>query len=163
MLGSAQVASQSETYVAVAQFLYRIAQTLDKKDFKAWLDVCAPELHYTINTFSFEIRKDVTFLDHDLDGMTILVKQLPRHNTDQSMFTRHVTVETVEADADSAEIKAISSVTIYRTTLDGGTTAIFAVGRYYDTVVNTPEGWRLRARDVRLDTRNLGIGTHYPL
>ena len=147
----------------VEEFIYTANLRLDAKDFKGWLDMCAPEFTYTVRTFSREIRKEVVWLEHDYDGMAVLVRQLPRHNTDQSEFTRHTTVYTVtQKDApDSAVV--VSAVAIYRTTLDGGETNLFAIGRYTDTLVRTLDGWRFRSRDLRLETRSLGIGTHYPL
>lgn len=148
---------------AVRDFLYRTCLMLDARNFKDWLDVCSAGFTYAIRAFSPEIRRDVTFLDLDLAGMTTLVKQLPRHNTDQSTFTRHMNVYFVEFEPGASACKAVSSVTIYRTELDGGTTRLFALGRYYDTLRLEPDGWRFAAREVRLETRNLGIGTHYPL
>jgi len=57
----------------------------------------------------------------------------------------------------------VSAVSIYRTELDGGATSLFAGGRYHDRAVHSGGRWRLRSRELRLDTRSLGIGTHYPL
>jgi methanesulfonate monooxygenase small subunit len=146
----------------VSEFLYRTCLKLDARNFKDWLDECAQDFRYAIRAFSPEIRKDMTFLDLDFEGLTTLVKHLPRHNTDQSAFTRHMSVYTVEFDSER-EARAVSSVVVYRTELDGGTTRIFALARYYDKLRLTPEGWRFVSREVRLETRNLGIGTHYPL
>jgi methanesulfonate monooxygenase small subunit len=148
---------------SVCEFLYRACLMLDARNFKDWLDMCSEEFTYVISAFSPEIRKDMTFLDLDLEGMTTLVKHLPRHNTDQSTFTRHMTVYTVEFDASGAVCNTVSSVAVYRTELDGGTTHLFALGRYHDALKMTPDGWRFTAREIRLETRNLGIGTHYPL
>lgn len=147
----------------VEEFIYSANMLLDAKDFKGWLDLCSSAFAYTIRTFSPEIRKDVVWLDHDFEGMATLVKHLPRHNTDQSAFTRHTTVYTVTPDDSSDELTVVSAVAIYRTSLDGGETKLFAVGRYHDKIVRTGDGWRFRARDLRLETRSLGIGTHYPL
>lgn len=147
---------------SVRDFLYRACLMLDAREFKDWIDVCAEGFTYVIRAFSPEIRRDVTFLDVDLDGMTTLIKHLPRHNTDQSIFTRHMSIYTVDFESPTV-CKTISSVAVYRTELDGGTTRLFAVGRYYDTLRLEPDGWRFAAREVRLETRNLGIGTHYPL
>ncbi|MGH7684681.1 MAG: aromatic-ring-hydroxylating dioxygenase subunit beta [Vulcanimicrobiaceae bacterium] len=152
-----------ETHRSLSDFLYRICLSLDARNFKDWIDVCAEGFTYSISAWSPEIRKDVVFLDLDLDGLTTLVKHLPRHNTDQSAFTRHMNVYVIEAQTEEGLYSAISSVVIYRTELDGGTTRPFALGRYHDKVRATPEGWRFVAREVRLETRNLGIGTHYPL
>jgi len=147
----------------IEELIYTASLLLDAKDFKGWLDLCSPEFSYAIRTFSREIRKDMIWLEHDYEGMASLVRQLPRHNTDQSEFTRHTTVYTVKADPSGNSAVVVSAVAIYRTTLDGGETKLFAIGRYTDTLVQTPQGWRFRARDLRLETRSLGIGTHYPL
>ncbi len=153
----------AETHRSVCDFLYRTCLSLDARSFKEWLDVCAEDFTYVISAWSPEIRKDVIFLDLNLDGLATLVKHLPRHNSDQSAFTRHMNVYTVEAQSQEGLYAATSSVAIYRTELDGGTTRLFALGRYHDKLRATPEGWRFAAREVRLETRNLGIGTHYPL
>jgi methanesulfonate monooxygenase subunit beta len=52
---------------------------------------------------------------------------------------------------------------VYKTALDGGATGLFAVGKYFDTVSLEGEEPLLTGRDVRLDTRDLGIGSHFPL
>ena len=148
---------------AIEEFVYAASMRLDGKDFKGWLDMCSPEFTYTIRAFSREIRKEVIWLEHDYDGMAVLIRQLPRHNTDQSEFTRHTTVYTVSEDDSARTAGVVSAVAIYRTTLDGGETRLFAIGRYTDTLVRAHDGWRFRSRDLRLDTRSLGIGTHYPL
>ncbi len=147
----------------IEEFIYAAAMLLDAKDFKGWLDMCAPDFTYNIRAFSREIRKDVLWLDHDYAGMASLIRQLPRHNTDQSEFARHTTVYTVTPEGSGENVVVVSAVAIYRTTLDGGVTNLFAIGRYTDTLLHTSDGWRFRARDLRLDTRSLGIGTHYPL
>jgi methanesulfonate monooxygenase small subunit len=147
----------------IEEFIYTANLSLDSKDFKGWLDMCSPQFTYTIRAFSREIRKEVIWLDHDYDGMSVLIRQLPRHNTDQSEFTRHTTVYTIVPSESGDSVVVTSAVAIYRTTLDGGDTNLFAIGRYTDTLDGTPDGWRFRSRDLRLETRSLGIGTHYPL
>ncbi len=154
---------EERAHRSVSDFLYRVCLMLDARNFKDWLDLCAEEFTYVISAFSPEIRRDMVFLDLDLEGLTTLVKHLPRHNTDQSTFTRHMTVYTVDFDPAGAACSVVSSVAVYRTELDGGTTHLFALGRYHDKLKMTPGGWRFAAREVRLETRNLGIGTHYPL
>jgi methanesulfonate monooxygenase small subunit len=136
---------------------------LDAKDFAGWLDSCDAGFTYAIRVWSPEIRKEMTWLAHDRAGLAALIQQLPRHNTDRSIFTRHATVYTIELDDDLSAANIVSTVTVYRTELDGGATSLFAVGRYRDRAVRAADGWRLRGRELRLDTRSLGIGTHYPL
>lgn len=160
---AASSASEDRAVRAVSDFLYRACLKLDARNFKDWLDMCAEDFSYVIRAFSPEIRKDVSFLDLNFEGMTTLVKQLPRHNTDQSAFTRHMSVYTIDFESEGSIAVATSSVAIYRTELDGGTTRLFALGRYHDRLRLTRDGWRFVSREVRLETRNLGIGTHYPL
>jgi methanesulfonate monooxygenase small subunit len=147
----------------IERVVYTASVRLDAKDFVGWLDLCAADFTYSIRTFSHEIRKTMVWLEHDHDGMATMIRQLPRHNTDQSNFTRHTTVYTIAPAETGGSVEVVSAVTIYRTELDGGDTKLFAVGKYHDTLIREERGWAFRARTLQLDTRNLGIGTHYPL
>lgn len=155
-----------ETHSRIATLVYDGVLLMDRKDFKGWLDLCASEFDYEIVAWSPEIRKEMAWLRHDRNGMEHLVKLLPRHNTDQSAFTRHTNVYTIkplEIDDTERYFEVVSSVAIYRTTLDGGATSLFATGKYSDVVSILDGEARLRSRTLRLETRALGIGTHYPL
>ena len=148
---------------AVRDLVYRSCLRLDEGDFPGWLDLCAPDFRYTITAYSPEIRQEMVWLDHDRDGMEGLFKMLPKHNSDHSPLTRHASVYVVESDEGRDEATAITSVVVYRTALDGGATELFAVGKYFDTVSLEGGTPLLTGRNVRLDTRELGIGSHFPL
>jgi methanesulfonate monooxygenase small subunit len=147
----------------VEELVYRGCLLLDANDFKGWLDLCTPEFHYTVSLYSPEIRREQVWLDHDHEGMANLVRLLPKHNSDQTPLTRHAVVYTVDADAAGAEARAVTSVAIYATALDGGETTLFAIARYHDVVDLGGPAPRLKRRTVRLETRSLGIGKHWPL
>jgi methanesulfonate monooxygenase subunit beta len=136
--------------------------TLDAKDFAGYLELCDPEYRYAITAYSPEIRKDMTWLEHDKAGMQTLFTNLPRHNSDQSPLTRHVTVYTIEQDDAAKKAKVVSALQVFRTQIDGGATELFAIGKLYDTVSLAGEAPRLLERQVRLDTRMLGYGYHIP-
>ncbi|PWU23644.1 MAG: methanesulfonate monooxygenase [Candidatus Rokuibacteriota bacterium] len=159
------VGEQSSDTIArsVHTLIYRGCLLLDQNDFKSWLDLCSPEFHYTVSTYSPEIRREQVWLDHDHEGMSNLIRMLPRHNSDQTPLTRHATVYTVEHDAGSQEARAVTSVAIFATALDGGETTLFALARYHDVVDVSASPPRLKRRTVRLQTRSLGIGKHWPL
>jgi methanesulfonate monooxygenase small subunit len=146
----------------VRNLIYTGCLLLDANDFAGWLGLCAPELRYTISTYSPEIRKDQTWLDHDFEGMQHLINMLPKHNSDQTPLTRHATVYRIDHEPGANEAKVVTSVAIYATTLDGGETSLYALARYHD-VVNLAGTPRLKRRVVRLETRSLGIGKHWPL
>ena len=136
--------------------------TLDDKQFNAYLELCDPAYHYKITAYSPEIRKDMTWLEHDKAGMQALFANLPKHNSDQSPLTRHVTVYTVKEDPATRQAQVISALQVFKTSLDGGATELFAVGKLHDQISLTDAGPKLLAREVRLQTRMLGFGYHIP-
>ncbi len=149
--------------VMVAELIYRSCMMLDALEFNAFLAVCDEKFHYLITAFSPEIRREMTWLEHDKTGMTLLFKTLPKHNSDRSILSRHATVYTISFSDDSESADVVTAIQIYRTTLDGGATELFAVGKMYDKVVLRDDGPLLLRRQIKLDTRMLGIGFHIPL
>src|SRR5918997_7135378 len=148
---------------AVRELVYRSCLRLDAGDFPGWLDLCARDFRYTISAYSPEIRQEMIWLDHDRGGMEGLFKMLPKHNSDHSPLSRHASVYLVDLDTEGEEAEVVTSVVVYRTALDGGATELFAVCKYFDTVSLEGDSPLLSRRDVRLDTRELGIGSHLPL
>ena len=146
----------------VEELIYRSCLLLDEKDFKGYLDLCDEQFRYTIATHSPELRRDMIWLDHDKNGMTTLLNQLPRHNSDHSPLTRHATVYTVRYDAARQQGDVVSALQVFKTALEGGSSELFAVGKYLDTVKVNGGKLLLLRRVVKLDTRMLGIGYHIP-
>lgn len=145
----------------VTELVYRSCMMLDAVDFPGFLALCDEKFHYIITAYSPEIRKDMTWLEHDNAGMQLLFKNLPKHNSDRSLLSRHATVYTVDfIDENSADV--VSGLQVYRTTLNGGATELFAVGKMHDKVVLGPDGALLQDRHIKLDTRMFGIGFHIP-
>ena len=147
---------------AIEELVYKSCMLLDGQDYKAYLDLCDEGFRYTITTHSPEIRKDMVWLDHDKKGMHTLLTQLPRHNSDHSPLTRHATVYSVTVDDAGKEAEVITALQVFKTELDGGATALFAVGKYVDQVSLAGGTPKLAKRVVKLDTRMLGIGYHVP-
>jgi methanesulfonate monooxygenase small subunit len=161
---------QAAAKAAVQALIYRAALLLDAEKFADWLTLCAPNFTYRIQTYSPEIRKQMTWLQHDLKGLRTMIEMLPRHNTDHGQLSRHVSVYAVELEDGGAMATAISSFLCHRTMLDGinahldsGETQLFLAGKYYDR-------FRLHGgqplfidRTVFLDTRRLDKGSHYPI
>jgi len=145
------------------ELVYRAALKLDARDYAGFLALCAPELRYSITTHSPEIRREMTWLDHDRAGLVNLFETLPRHKSEGAPLSRHATVYTVDVDpaGDAADI--VTALQVFKTHLDGGATVLFAVGKIYDRARLVDGVARLVRRNVRLETRDLGIGTHLPL
>jgi methanesulfonate monooxygenase small subunit len=146
---------------AIEELVYRSCLALDANDYKAFLALCEPDFRYAITSYSPELRREQVWLDHDRKGMETLFGNLPRHNSDHSPITRHVTVYTVD-QTGASEVRVVSALQVFRTQLDGGETELFAVGRLLDTVTLNSAGAKLAQRTVRLETRQLGYGYHIP-
>lgn len=144
----------------IEELVYRSCLALDDRDFKAFLDLCDEGFRYKVTAYSPEIRKELVWLDHDKKGMETLFTQLPRHNSDHSPLTRHATVYTVKVQGQQAEV--VSALQVFRTALDGGATELYSVGRLVDTVNLDGPTPKLAHRVVRLETRQLGFGSHIP-
>ena len=146
--------------IAIEELVYRSCLALDEKNFKAYLDLCDDDFRYTITAHSPEIRKDMIWLDHDKPGMQLLFANLPRHISDHSPLTRHAIVYTVDYAGELAQV--VSALQVFKTTLDGGATELFAIGRYLDTVRVDGATPKLTKRVVKLETRQFGFGNHIP-
>ena len=147
---------------AISELICNSCTTLDDKQFSAYLELCDPAYNYKITAYSPEIRKDMTWLEQDKAGMQALFANLPKHNSDQSPLTRHVRVYTVKEDAAARQAQVVSALQVFKTSLDGGATELFTVGKLHDLVSLTDAGPKLLAREVRLQTRMLGFGYHIP-
>lgn len=158
----AEQLSRMDARAQVAELVYRACMKLDAVDFSGYLALCGPGFNYRITAYSPEIRKEMTWLEHDNAGMQLLFKNLPKHNSDKSLLSRHVTVYTIGFSEDGKHADVTSGLQVFRTTLDGGATELFAVGKMYDKVELGATGPLLVARHIRLDTRMLGIGFHIP-
>ena len=145
----------------IEELVYRSCLALDDRDFKAFLDLCDPTFRYKVTAYSPEIRKELVWLDHDKAGMETLFTQLPRHNSDHAPMARHATVYTVKVNDGEAEV--VSALQVFRTALDGGATELFTVARLIDTVKLNGGSPKLARRHVRMETRQLGFGSHVPI
>ena len=144
----------------IEELVYRSCLALDDRDFKGFLALCEPAFRYKVTVFSPEIRKEMVWLDHDRAGMELLFTNLPRHNSDHAPLVRHATVYTVKMNGTSAEV--VSALQVFRTQLDGGATELFGVARLIDTVKLDGDAPKLASRVVRMETRQLGFGSHIP-
>ncbi len=146
----------------VESLVYRSCMALDDSNFDDYLKLCDDGYHYKITAYSPEIRKEMTWLEHDKPGMSQLFKQLPRHNSDSSPLSRHATIYTVNFNDKNDEAEVVSALQVFKTTLDGGTTELYAVGKMHDKIKLNGNGATLVSRNIKLDTRQLGIGHHVP-
>jgi methanesulfonate monooxygenase subunit beta len=165
-MSQAERAHASGLRAAIEDVVYRGALHLDERRFGDWLDLTSSDFRYRIEAYSPDIRRQMTWIDHDRQGMAALVELLPKHHVNGAIWLRHVVVYSVQQE-DDTNARAVSSLAVFHTVVDvgdshveGGSSRLFLVGRYYDRFRREEQGWRLSERVVRLDTRQLGVGSH---
>ena len=147
---------------AVEELIYQSCMTLDRNDYPGFLGLCDQSFEYKLSAYSPEIRKDMTWLDHNKAEIEDLFNTLPKHNSDHSPLTRNAVVYKVDFDHGRKQANVVTALQIFKTNLNGGATQVFAIGKYYDTVALDGEAPTLLKRHVKLDTRDLGWGYHIP-
>ena len=159
-----------EAYGLVSGLIYRATVMLDDQKWEDWLGLCDERFHYAIKAWSPEINYDMTYLQLDRAALVNLVKLLPKHNTDHSQLRRHTTVYTVDVAEDGKSAKAVSSLLVHQNLLDGvnshidaGESRLFLIGKYHDVVSLENGKARFLSREVRLDSRRLDKGSHWPI
>lgn len=158
--------SQAELRAALSDLVAEGAQLLDERRFGEWVDLTAPSFRYRIEAYSHDIRRNMTWLDHDRNGMIALIELLPKHHVDGGDWLRQVSVGKVASEGASAA-SAVSSLAVFHTArdvgdahVDGGSSRLLLVGRYHDHFSHDGTRWLLSERVVRLQTRQLGVGSH---
>lgn len=156
---------------SAAQFLVEEAHLLDSADYEAWLGLLDPRIRYRMPVRVTAVKaadeSDVQTMDHFDEDWYSLRKRVQRFATDyawtedpQSRIRHHVSnVRTFEGD--DGELVVESAVLLYRSRGDRAAPSLLSAGRT-DVLVPTPDGLRLRARDIEIDesvlrTQNLAI------
>ena len=155
---------------AVREVIYKACLYKDDLQWDKWLELCDDDFEYAITAFSPEIQYDMTYLDGNRAEMATMVEMLPKHNTDHSPLKRHCVVYSVDVDEASQTAQAVSSVLIYQTLLDGinshvdaGETRLFVAARYLDKFRIKDGAVKFTGQQVKLETRRLDKGSHWPL
>ena len=163
-------ADNSNTVNAVRDAVYKSCLYKDEMDWDKWLNLCDDDFAYAITAYSPEIQNKMTYLSGNREDMRTMMDMLPKHNTDHSPLKRHCSVYAVEVDPETSTATAVSSVLVYQTLLDGvnchvdaGESKVFLVGRYHDKFRITDDDVKFIEREVKLDTRRLDKGSHYPI
>lgn len=155
---------------AVRDTIYAAALALDEQKWDEWLALCDEDFYYAIESYSPEIRKNMIYLDGKRDALANMTEMLPKHNTDHSPLSRHTVVYEVGVDESSGTAQAVSAFTVHQTQLDGtnshvdaGESRLFLVGKYYDKFRIDGDAVKFVERTVRLNTRRLDKGSHWPI
>jgi methanesulfonate monooxygenase small subunit len=150
-----QVAVSART---VAEQIARSCLLLDREDFDGWMQSCASDVTYKITAYSPEIGREMTWLEVGRKDLEALFTDLRSQVRVLGPFFRHLG-PTIESADTNGEPTFTTSVAMFHTTLQG-VTSILAASRYIDQWQFENSTLRLRAREVRMDTRRLEFGIH---
>jgi len=163
-------ANGNGTAEAVKDTIYRSCLLLDEEKWVEWLDLCDAGFKYSIKAWSPEINYDMTYFSADRNHLSVMTEQLPKHNSDHSPLKRHSTVYTVDVDTDGKTATAVTSLVVYQNMLDGemshlnsGENRLFLVGKYLDKLKIENGKAKFLEREVRIETRRLDKGSHWPI
>lgn len=155
---------------AVKDTIYRSCMLLDDEKWNDWLALCDDEFTYAIKAYSPEISYDMTYLQGSRTDLVNMCEMLPKHNTDHSPLRRHSTVYAVDVADDGKSATAVTSLVVYQNMYDGvnshidaGENHLFLIGKYMDTFKIEDGKAKFVEREVRLDTRRLDKGSHWPI
>lgn len=161
MISAVSEVAQKQAIINVDDVASHVAKScllLDREEFDAWMECCASEFVYRITAYSPEINRDMTWLEADRTELKFLFSDLRSHVRVLGAFFRHLG-STIGTPGPDGEPGFTTSVAIFHTTLPG-VTKIFGACRYNDRWLLENGLLRLRAREVRLDTRCFDFGMH---
>ncbi|HKU44734.1 MAG TPA: hypothetical protein VJR89_41525 [Polyangiales bacterium] len=159
--------SKAELRNAAEELIYTGTGLLDERRYDDWLQLTSSSFHYRIGAYSPEIRKEMTWLEHDREGLRAMFELLGKHHVDHALWFRQAVVQHVAQEAPDT-LRVLTRVVIYQTVVDvgdvhveSGSSRLFALARYHDRLALENGSWLLSDRFAQLDTRQLGIGSHH--
>ena len=157
---------------AIEVCIYESCLALNSEDWEKFLSFCAKDkFNYRITNYSPEIKKEQCWMERNWQGLKGILDILPKHNTNHSPLTRHITVYQINPTNTANVYDVVSIFSLYRTELDGlnshlysGQTKLFAVGKYIDQIRVDSELFKAEFidRNVVLETRQIDVGSHIP-
>jgi len=138
----------------------RSCQFLDDEEYGRYLDLLDDEFTYTISYYSPDLRKDMVLLQHTKKELAILTDNIKNHVRLSGRLFRQAHL--YQVNGGDGAFDATSYLTVVHTDQDG-ISRLFCVGRYLDRVAANETAVRLISRHVRMDTRDIGPGCHFPL
>ena len=134
---------------------------LDEEKFDDYLALFAEGGRYCIRAYSPDLRKDLSLLDLDRPELATLLTNLRKHVRMPGRFLRLAAPTTSQATGNDS-VSVTTTVLVTHTDLEG-ISRIFAAGRYLDKVEVKNGKALIKEREVRVETRQFGPGSHIPL
>jgi salicylate 5-hydroxylase small subunit len=154
----------TDDWYALTQLHATYAAIVDANDWDAWCELFTEDCSYRIvPRENFDRGLPLATLSFESKGMlkdrAYAIRETLFHDP---YYQRHVIGAPRVLRAEEDRIECESNYAVFRTKLSELTT-VFNVGRYLDTIVRTPQGWRFAARVCVYDSELIPNSIIYPI
>ena len=151
-------------FLALTQLQARYAAVVDSADWAAWCELFTDDCVYRlVPRENHERGLPLATLAFESKGMlkdrAYAIRETLFHDP---YYQRHVVGVPLLLKVDEARIECETHYAVFRTKLSELTT-VFNVGRYLDTVVSTPDGWKFASRVCVYDSEMIPNSIIYPI
>jgi methanesulfonate monooxygenase small subunit len=148
-------------FSVIAELVAKSCMFLDEERFEDYLTLFAGSSNYRAVSYSPDLRRDLTLLDLNREELETLLRNLQRHVRLPGRLLR-LSGASISGDRRGSDVLVTTPIITVHTDLEGNS-KIFAVGRYRDVVREIDGRPLFVEREVRLDTRQFGTGSHVPI
>ena len=146
-------------FVEIQRFLFREAALLDRRDYRAWLELAAEDIRYRVTA---AVARDAgatsvnyAIVDESLSGLKSRIDQIsnPRLTRAENppSLTRRI-VSNIEAHhGEPADELLVTSYLLAYRSRPSSPEGLFYVAVRNDTLRKSQSNWRIARRDVHLD------------
>ncbi|MFM2112559.1 MAG: Salicylate 5-hydroxylase, small oxygenase component [Pseudomonadota bacterium] len=153
-----------EDYLALTQLYADYASAVDSGNWQLWPEFFTEQCSYKVQPReNFDRGFPLCTLSLDSKGMI----QDRVYGIEQTLFhdpyyQRHVIGAPVIRKVDGVRIECEANYAVFRTKLSAEST-VYNVGRYLDTVVRTPQGFKFAAKLCVYDSEMIPNSLIYPI
>ena len=153
-----------QSYLALARLHADYAAAVDAGDWDRWVDFFADDCRYVVQPReNFERKLPLATLRLVSKGMlkdrAYGIRETLFHDP---YYQRHVVGLPRVLSVADGRIECEANYAVFRTKL-GELSTVFNVGRYLDSVIETPEGLRLASRQCIYDSEMIPNAIIYPI
>lgn len=147
---------------AIRETLLCSVRFLDLRLYSRFIDMFAEKGRYILSAKSDEIGQIMTWLDVSKDELAELLEEAPKHIHDLAERTHLLSIGELKLNKDNTSASAESTFSVFRTDKDGST-QVYAVGHYHDSLIMYKGAWIIKERHVMVQTRMFTTPTPTPL
>ena len=153
-----------EDWLALTQLYADYASAVDSGQWDLWPDFFIDDCTYRlVPRENFERGFPLATLSFTSKGMlkdrVYGIRETLFHDP---YYQRHIVGTPVVRSAEGGEFRCEANYAVFRTKLSDAST-VFNVGRYLDTVVRTPEGFKFASRECIYDSEMIPNSIIYPI